>query len=126
MIFRLLILLSILFSTSCAIEPRDVEALCADDNQQSVLENGCSSELQNPNFSWFGLVESGDVPVLRSVVRMRPVHRIFEKRKTFASDSFSVFSITIPLKYLTKERLRVCHLKHYGGQLLYFLCILRN
>ena len=126
MIFRLLILLSILVSTSCAVESRDVEVLYADDSQQSLWNDGCSSEVQNQGFSWFGLVENEDAPVLRNVVRMQSVHRVYEKRKIFASGSLSVSLITIPLKHLAKERLKVCHLNHHGGQLLYFLCTLRN
>ncbi|MBQ3657529.1 MAG: hypothetical protein II956_11880 [Bacteroidales bacterium] len=122
MIFRLLILVIILFSTSCDFKLQEKTDICNSDFQKSVLENNDTDNTQNLGFSWFGLVITNDAPVLRTVARIRPVQRHIEKRKTFSYNSLVIISDDNPLKYLAQERLMFCHLKHFGGTLLHFLC----
>ena len=122
MICRFLILVIILFSTSCIEETRDVEAVCDAVCQKPILTNDTTDNAQNLCFSWFGLVVSNDAHFLRNDARMRTVQRTIEKRKILSANSLTVISKTNLLKHLAQKRLLLCHLRHYGGSLLHLLC----
>lgn len=122
MIFRFLILVIILLSASCNGKLQNADKVCVAECQESFLNGDNSDNTQNVIFSWFGLIANDCAPVIRTNARLRPVHRIFEKRKLLSNNALTVIFSTNILKHLAQKRLFVCHLKNFGGTLLYFSC----
>lgn len=92
-------------------------------DSDSVLEtDNPADKAQNINFSWYGLVESDAVPVLRTIERLRPSQRTYDKRKLFTFSTLIISSTTNTFKHLAQKRLLLCHFNNLGGTLLHYLC----
>lgn len=122
MIYRFLILVIILLSTSCGETLQNVENVCVTKYQDSFTNSDDNDNSQNLNFSWFAIVFDECTPVLRTNARTRTVQRTFEKRKQFTINTFNISTSSNIFKHLSQKRLLLCHLNNIGGSLLHFLC----
>jgi len=117
MVFRFLILLFLLPSTSCKDIKQDVENQYA-----STFQNDDTDCDFSRDYGWFGILTSDGTPVFRTVSRQRTSQRNFEKRKIFFDFLTGFSSENNTFKYFKKERRLYCHLVKSGRSLLNFIC----